>query len=105
MAQDRADGTEDWLTVKQAAVLLGNVSIALVYRMRDRGRLVARKIEGCVRIERASVERYLAGAETGRKGPQGARGQPPQSKQKTGGSKNGKAPAGGVERYLPWFKG
>jgi excisionase family DNA binding protein len=48
-----------WLTVKEAARGLCGVSSKLVYAMFHEGKLLGHKIEGTIRIERASVEAYL----------------------------------------------
>ncbi len=60
-----SDGVEsgpimaDWLTVREAALQLGNVSTKLIYKMYHRGDLDGAKIAGTVRIRAASVAAYL----------------------------------------------
>ncbi len=48
-----------WLTVRQTAAQLGNVSTKLVYKLYHRGELLGAKIAGTVRIRAASVMAYL----------------------------------------------
>ena len=49
----------DWLTVRQAARQLGNVSTKLVYKLFHAGELAGVKVAGTVRIRAASVAAYL----------------------------------------------
>jgi hypothetical protein len=64
----------EWLSVRDAAARLGNVSAKLVYKMIAEKKLEERRIEGCVRVLAGSVDAYLAGAE--KKQAQGATAPP-----------------------------
>jgi excisionase family DNA binding protein len=55
----------EWISVKEAAAFLGNVSEATIRRLFDSGELVGVKIAGKktvgrVKLQRTSVEKYLA---------------------------------------------
>jgi excisionase family DNA binding protein len=55
-----APAASDWMTVRQAAALLADISQAVVYRLYDRGELLGAKIAGRIKLRRSSVEAYLA---------------------------------------------
>lgn len=50
---------EQWLDVKQAALILGDVSPALVYRLYKRNEVTGVKVSGRIKLRRTSVEAYL----------------------------------------------
>lgn len=49
----------EWLTVRQAAAQLGNVSTKLVYKLFHAGELAGVTVAGTIRIRAASVAAYL----------------------------------------------
>src|SRR5215467_5240093 len=52
--------TNPWLTVKEAAAVLADVSGSTVYKLFARGEIAGAKVAGRVKLRRDSVEAYLA---------------------------------------------
>lgn len=81
MPETEQDPTSDWMTVKEAAKMLGGVSAKLIYKLYHRGELLGAKIAGTVRLRAASVQQYLA-AHSNEK-PEAFTPSPPPSSPKT----------------------
>lgn len=52
----------EWMTVSEAAALMGPISVDVVYALAHKRKLVKRKVGGRIQIERVSVVAYLAAA-------------------------------------------
>lgn len=96
-------GQTDWLSVREAAALLGGVSARTVYRLFEDGELRGVRVRGCVRILRDSAAAYFAahcnGQATTAAEPAAVLAPPPATTKPQRAKRRGRRPVGYV--YFP----